>query len=125
MFDTFYDRPLQNQPKTVAEEMDVQRQMFGVMLQNAPHTSDIGVNLHERGNSQLLVVLGFSHLDLRVDFASSSQLHLGGGRGGGGMLSQKASPCRRQSCVGTTFSKRFRNVFFSDPPLSWPRAHKD
>lgn len=56
--------------------------ILGFRLHVAPNVGDIGENEVDRGNSQLLVVFGFSHIDSRVDFAFPNQPHFweGGGR---------------------------------------------
>lgn len=73
----------QNQHKAVKKKAVIQRLIIGFRLHEAPHTDGIiGENEPKRFNPQLLGVLGVSHFDLRVDFASLNQpLFRGGYRG--------------------------------------------
>lgn len=66
--------------------------MFGIRLHEAPHhICDIGKNEPKSWSSQLLVVLGFTYVDVCVDFVSSNQPLARRRRGGGGVVESVAN----------------------------------
>lgn len=94
----------------------------------APYVDDVGDNDPKRGSSQLLCVLGFCHLDSRVNFASSNQLLFCGGRGGGGegrlshhskvdevrlRLQSKADTYASSACLLATHDEKQETLGFS------------
>ena len=88
----------------------------GFGLHGAPHMGDVGQNDPKRTSCQLLGVLGFSHLDLHVDFASSNKpLFRSGGYSDVHTLSRdvihdmKDTVCM-SDCVVTVDGLRTRNV---------------
>ena len=72
-FDTFYDSPPKNQPKSVTKKIVIQRLIFGSRLHHAPHMGDMDESNHKRRNSQVIGVHGVFHFDLREDFSSSNR----------------------------------------------------
>lgn len=66
--------------------MVLQRRIFGFRLHEVHRMGDVVEDEPKRWNSQLIVVPGFIHCDLRLDVVSPNQPRFGG------VLSQKLSP---------------------------------
>lgn len=92
--------------------MIIQRNIFRVRLHEAPHIGGTRENVPKCGNSQLLVALGYPHLDSHVDGASSNQLgRRGGGSRGGDWEGEGRAIAERVQFPFEYESNAVRNIY--------------